>query len=1083
MIQAFLYEFQAKYQAGDTTEHAYRTPFETLFASLNQDIRVITAPERCRKTGSPDFTFKRRQPSGSELTIGVCERKDIGQLRLTSDGAPDFSNDPRSQEQFHRYLEASPNLLYTDGVKWLFFENHNARPAHAVEIARVDNGIQQIPQNFSVLQALLTDFVGQTPFPITTSVQLAQTMAAKAKLLRFAFRNALLEDEVLKTQLGQQFVAIRTKLISDITPEHFAGIYAETITYSLFAARLQSEDSPESFSRDEVCHLLPHANPFLHNVFRLIARPDAELEWVVEDLVEIFLVSHPREIMKSYGTSTARNDPLLHFYEDFLKAYDPETKDKLGVYYTPEPVVDFITRAIDDVLKTDFGLKQGLVDASRIEIEVDPQRGLDKDGSRAKTAETVKHSVPRVQVLDPAVGTGTFLSHIIKLIAQRIQSKTDSSAWNAYVETDLIPRLHGFELMLASYAMCHLKLDMELKATGYTPSGAPPRASVHLTNSLEEGHPTGTELMLKPWLADQALHANRTKSEKPIICVVGNPPYLGEGGATESWIGELMEAYKKEPGGNQKLMEKNLKWVNAIENKFIRLAQHYIEKNGEGVIGFITPHTFLEAPTLRGMRWSLLSSFDKLYVLDLHGNSKKKEVAPDGSQDKNVFDIQQGVAIIIGVRTKKPCRDKSQLAEVYHADLWGERQQKFETLWAESLQSINWSRPKLEAPNYYLSDRDESLFNRFQSGFSLLDLMPVHGVGICSKRDSIAYHEAPESLRNTLEDFRDLTEAALKQKYQVRKESRDQKVAYAMADIAQNGISDDLISGVSYRPFDTRYTYYSGKVRGFLAYPVDKVLKHLAGGRENLALITSRQGQVVGNMSWNLAFVSNQPTDLNVFYRGGGQTFPLYLYPDKGDPDQTRRVNFDPDLYKTIRQTAGLGGASDDAAQSIFDYIYGVLYSAEYRETFRDFLKSDYPRIPWPGSAGQFQTISGFGAQLRRLHLMQDKEIGDTPYPLEGDGVCLISDGFPKFSSSAPGRGQIAINASQAFQNVPETAWIFWIGGYQPAQKWLKDRKGQMLSVEDILHYQSILKILEETDRLVHQVKIGPAHENISCKT
>lgn len=1072
MIDTFLSEVISKYEAGDATEHSYRAPLENLFTSMDDEVRVINEAQRVRQVGSPDFTFKRKQETGGDLTIGVCECKDIGKLGLSDKGRLVFP-DKHSTEQFERYLEAFSNLLYTDGFTWVFFRDHQAKPAHIVTIAENMMGVQQKPENFPILLELLKDFVAQKPVSITTSKDLAERMAAKAKLLRFVFHNALKEDEDFRSELGQQYTVFKEKLIHDITPEGFAGIYAETITYGLFAARLQDTRTPHDFSRAEAYELLPRSNPFLRKFFQFIARGDLDegLVRVVDDLVEIFLVSHPWEIMESYGKSTARNDPFLHFYEDFLAAYDPKTRKARGVWYTPEPVVDFIVRAVDDVLKTEFGLRDGLADTSKTTIKVRQQSDLSKKVTRKKEKiDYFEEEVHRVQILDPAVGTGTFLAQVIKLVSARVKGSVGDGAWSKYVEDNLIKRLHGFELLMASYAMCHLKLDMELKATGYVPSDKPPRASVYLTNSLEEGEPVQPVLMLERWLADEAHEANRIKTEKPIMCVIGNPPYLGEGGKSEGWLGELMEDYKKEPGGKQKLQERNPKWLNDLYVKFIRLAEHYIEKNGEGVLAFITNHGYLDNPTFRGMRWHLLKTFDTIYVLDLHGNAKKKERSPDGSKDVNVFDIQQGVAIIIGVK-KSPSHSAPLISKVFHGNLWGTRKSKAEVLYSSSPSSFEWRQLEMRENQFYFVHRDYDLQSEYEQGFSLNQLMPTNSMGVMTKRDSVTIHFDHRDAQQAVDDFATLSRDVLESKYSDIHDARDWNLAGVKDNLGKFG--RDHIRSIMYRPFDWRHTYYTDYSRGFLAYPVFDVGQHML--KNNMCLTTIRKADVI--QDWTHAFcLDGVMVHHALSMKEGNYIFPLYLYPGDGAntdvEDGKRKTNFSSKLYRAIRQEAGLGDESDEAAEAIFDYIYGVLHCPAYRETYAEFLKTDFPRIPWPVSPESFRDISGKGNALRRLHLMEDEAIGETPFLLEGHGDNLVADRFPKFRETENGLGEVLINKDQYFTNASKIAWEFWIGGYQPAQKWLKDRRGRELSFEDIRHYQKILKILAETDRIMKTIEM-----------
>ena len=479
--------------------------------------------------------------------------------------------------------------------------------------------IRPKPEEYDRLEHLLREFIAQKPQAITSVHTPAEMMAGKAILIKDVLFKVLREDKEFRSDLGGQYKAFREHLIHDIKLEEFADIYAETIAYGMFAARLH-DTMLSTFSRHEALELLPKSNPFLRNLFSCVAGPnlDDNIRWIIDDLANVFQASNVAALMKDFGTLTERKDPFLHFYEDFLAAYNPSKRKKRGVWYTPEPVVNFIVRAVDEVLLTEFKVADGLADTSKVTIDFD----TGQNDAKGKPI-TQKIQVHRVQILDPATGTGTFLAEVIKQVAPRVK-ETAGGMWSDYIERDLIPRLHRFELLMASYAMCHIKLDMTLKELEYRPSKTPPRLSVYLTNSLEEGDRDVRDLFMAQWLTREAKEANVIKRDKPIMCVIGNPPYSSASSNNGEWAKNLIAPYKKEPGGKVKLKERNSKWINDDYVKFIRFAEHMISKTGEGVLGFITNHGYIDSPTFRGMRWHMMQRFDKIYGLDLHGNSKKK---------------------------------------------------------------------------------------------------------------------------------------------------------------------------------------------------------------------------------------------------------------------------------------------------------------------------------------------------------------------------------------------------------------------------------------------------------------------------
>lgn len=1025
---------------GSATEHSYRPALEALFSNLAEEVTALNEPKRV-DCGAPDFIIQR-----GEIVIGHVEVKDL------DIGLRGMKN--ANKEQQDRYRKALPNLIYTNCLDWDFYRNGDL--IASVTIADYLIGVQPNPVHFESLENLLLDFIAQRPQTITSPRVLAEMMAGKAGLIKDILRNALAADKDSKTELAGQYTAFREHLIHDIEPEEFADIYAETIAYGMFAARLHDK-TLETFSRSEALELLPKSNPFLRSLFGYIAGPDLDvrIKWIIDDLANVFQAANVKKLMEGFGKLTGRNDPFLHFYETFLSAYNPAKRKARGVWYTPEPVVNFIVRAVDNVLQNEFGLADGLADTSKVTIDWDTGQ-TDRKGKPVM----IRKEVHRVQILDPATGTGTFLAEVIKQVAPKVKGVAEGM-WSQYIERDLIPRLHGFELLMASYAMCHMKLDMILTELGYKPTGAPPRLGVYLTNSLEEGERDVRDLFMAQWLTREAREASTIKRQTPIMCVIGNPPYSGESANKGEWIMELMDAYKKEPGGRERLNERNPKWINDDYVKFIRFAEHLILKNGEGVLGFITNHGYLDNPTFRGMRWHLLDTFDKIYVLDLHGNSKKKEVTPEGNPDKNVFDIQQGVAIIIGIKKRVNAKGNKPLAEVHHAELWGDRALKYEALWANCLTGDLWQKLEHRAPQYPLARRDYGVEAAFKAGFGVQEFMPVNSVGIVTARDALTIDMEKQVLWERVQNFSHLETEAAREKYKLGKDAQDWTVQSAQSDVKAHLNINNVVPLV-YRPFDTRWTFYTGTSRGFHCRPRSEVMRHYAG-HENIGLLAPGS---IRDPEFHHAFVTNTITEV-IFLSGttasNAKNFPLYLYPDEQDLDQTRRVNFDSKLYERLQGLAKHPAHGTPTEVQVFDYIYGVLHCPGYRETYAQFLKIDFPRIPWPASSHEFWDVSDKGYQLRYLHLMDPAAIGLTPYPFNGEGDSTVDK--HRFEE-----GKVWINETQYFDAAPEVAWNFYIGGYQPAQKWLKDRKGRTLSFEDVKHYQRIIKILSETDRIMQTI-------------
>ena len=1016
-ISKYIKENNQLYQTGLTTEHSFRPALQRLL----QDCTACTVinEQSHIDCGAPDLTLLCKQ-----LPIAYIEAKDL------EDG--DLDGRKKNREQFDRYKASLDTIIFTDYLDFHLYEHGEWQ--QSVRLAEIQGNKVRL-SDAERFASLMEHIRNARPQRITSASKLAQLMAGKARLLRDIIEQALVQDSAISdqdeqtTELHGYMQAFQQVLIHDITPKTFADIYAQTIAYGMFAARLH-DDSPDDFSRAEAANLIPKTNPFLRKIFQQIAGYDLDerIAWIVDDLVSAFAATDMEKIMQGFGKSTQQTDPMLHFYEDFLFQYDPAAKKQCGVYYTPQPVVEFIVRAVDDILRTEFNLPMGLADTSKVEIEQE----IEQDLKHRKE----KKLVHRVQVLDPATGTGTFLAETVRQIKRDLGGQM--GAWASYVPEHLLPRLHGFELMMAPYTIAHLKLDLEIGIT------AQDRLRIFLTNSLEEANPDANTLF-GHYLAEEANKASKIKQSAPVMIVMGNPPYSGESQNKGEWIMKLMEDYKKEPGGVSTLKERNPKWINDDYCKFIRLGQYYVDRNKEGVLAYICNNGFLDNPTFRGMRWNLLHSFDKIYIINLHGNSKKKETTPEGGKDENVFDIMVGTSINIFVKTGK--KKKGELAEVFYADQYGLRESKYEYLSTNNYSSVTFQKIEYKEPFYFLVPKNTEGEDEYNKGFKIDELCKVVSAGVVTANDKL--------LINT--NFDDLY-ANIMSKYEHAETTFVQKI--------------------SYRPFDEQFVYYDPSK---LERPREKVMKHFVNN-ENLGLCLCKQYKVGNNYQHVLitdgiiesGFVSNKTAEIT-------SVFPLYLYPEPGSIDSSRHPNLDERIWAQINAAIG----KDTAPEDIFDYIYGVLHSPAYRARYKEFLKVDFPRIPYPKDQTEFEHFRSFGNRLRELHLMHSVPESPVTFPESGsmsvEKVEFTSSAAPGVSAAetAPiahelNAGRVYINATQYFANVPRTAWEFYIGGYQPAQKWLKDRKGRTLSFDDISHYGKIISVLTETARLMTEIDNTP---------
>ena len=893
-IQEYIKQLDQHYRSGHATEQTYRLALQELLQVLMPDDVFITNEPKHIACGAPDYVLTRKG-----IPLGYIEAKDIDKNL----------DDKAHKEQLGRYTKSLDNLIFTNYMEFRLFRD--GEQVAAVDIAEEGSGgrVKPRPGNFDTFTGILGTFVGYQGQTITSTPDLAKRMAVKARMLAGVITQALKRDIGESGESGQlnemegalqsQLAAFKKHLIHDIDAASFADVYAQTVAYGMFAARLH-DLTPATFSRKEAAELIPANNPFLRKFFQHIAGYDLDgrIRWIVDDLADMFRAADVGELMKGYGKATQRDDPFLHFYETFLGEYDPKLRKSKGVYYTPAPVVNFIVRAVDEILRTEFGLPKGLADTSKTTIEV---KGQPRKKSEEKTP-TIKKQVHKVQILDPATGTGTFLAAIVQQIYHG-HFLNQKGIWPDYVRKDLIPRLNGFEVLMASYAMAHTKLEMVLRDSGCELNKD--RLRIFLTNSLEEHHPD-TGSLLAQWLSAEAREANFIKRETPVMVVIGNPPYSGISSNMGKWISKLIEQYKYVDG--EHFGEKK-HWLHDDYVKFICYGQHYIDRTGEGVLAYVNNHNFLDNPTFRGMRWSLLQSFDKIYILDLHGNSKKKETAPDGSADKNVFDIQQGVSINLFVKTRK--KTKNALARVFHYDLYGQRKSKYQFLWDNSLGQVGFKELKPEKPYLFFVPKDTKEEAEYGKGFSVNNLFPINVTGIVTARDKFVIDINKKTLLQRIVDFTDLSQsdADIRVKYFGDKggskyppgDSRGWKMAMARRKITHYP-HGDLIRGVGYRPFDNRYIYYHSDM---VDWGREKIMRHFLKG-ENVGLVTSR----ITKDAFSVLCTKHITAHKNATRYDISYIFPLYCYPDTEqqsiDEQKTRKPNLAPDIVQTIADGLGL---------------------------------------------------------------------------------------------------------------------------------------------------------------------------------
>jgi predicted helicase len=1083
-LKGYLEQLQAvAQQSHATNELSYHGALEHLLRTLRPNLTVVREPTRT-VVGRPDFAILHQH-----APFGYVEAEAY---------AADLDNlPPHAKAQTDAFRQHLENFLLTN-----FLEFRLYRAGQEVMRARLpqpplQGKIALAQRDADECLRLLHAFLDYAPAPVADAHTLAQQLAQRAQLLKTTVEQSLhaqlkqLPDQPL--ELRNLYRALQHVLLPDLTPREFADLYAQTLAYGLFAARCYAPNAVR-FTRHDAAHIIPDAIPFLKRLLGTLTTHtlEPELEWLLDDLASLLERAEMHAILRDFGNRTGREDPVVHFYEDFLAAYDPTLREVRGVYYTPEPVVQFIVRAVDTVLRREFGM-QGLMDE-------------------------------RALVLDPACGTGSFLYEIVRQVHAQVCQHLGAGQWADYAREHLLPRLFGFELLMAPYTIAHLKLALELQHLGAPPAE---RLRIYLTNALEPAVKT-SELLLGEFITREANEAAEVKREKPILVVLGNPPYSGHSanrsyvevqetvnGRTRkrkqpSWIGKLLEDYKQVDG--QPLRERQQKWLQDDYVKFIRFAEWRIEQTGQGVVAFITNHAYLDNPTFRGMRAQLLRTFQRLYIVNLHGNARRKERAPNGSPDENLFDIQQGVAILIAIRkpNKFPSAvgkantldesanigdesqntldesanigDESQNtldesaniddgddnAPVWYCDVWGVREAKYDFLRTATLESIRWTPLTPRAPMYLFVPQDTALEAEYQRGWRIPDIFPVHSVGIVTARDALTIHRTPDAVWRTVCELVALEPETARERFRLGKDVRDWSVARAQQDLRDAGVPNESakahIVPILYRPFDVRYTFYTGRSRGFVGQPGLNVMRHLLSG-ENVAIITTR-AQSQQEPYWSKVLVTTIPNEGH-FATDINYTFPLYRYPDtKGEQgalvsEAGRTVNLSKEYLQAL---AGVLGQTP-VPEAVLGYLYAVLHSPTYRARYAEFLKRDFPRVPLPPDKATFDALAQLGGALIDLHLLRDPAL-NTPsckYPVGGDHRVERVEYDEKAQ-------RVWINGAQYFEPVPPEVWAYRVGGYQVCHKWLDDRKGAVLSLDERLTYQKIITALKRTLALQAQI-------------
>jgi predicted helicase len=1062
----YIQDLQENSQRGGERSHypSLKRLIEGLMIGINARIE-----EKGNQAGIPDLTIRK-----NERILGYIEAKDIhvdlGKIQKTA--------------QIKRYLESNIgyNLILTNYLEFRWYVNGECEKT--AKLADLKSGKIILVNDLQPIRELLQLFLNQKAKDINNYYDLAKEMAAYTKTIRNAIQSSL-EIETTTEELNLLQETFKKLLLLDIDNDKFADMYAQTIAYGLFTAKIGHAQNPGefAFNRTTASIYITDKIPFLKGLFDLVLGTNSvsKIHKSIENLIELFNTIDMTNILENFGQETRTEDPVIHFYETFLAAYESSLRKSRGVYYTPEPVVNFIVRSVNDILVNEeiFDLEYGL-------------------GNR------------KVTILDPATGTGTFLYAVIKQIRDNV-AKYGVDKWNSFLrDAKLLKRLFGFELLMTPYTIAHLKLGLLLGDLGYKFAPAE-RLKIYLTNALEAGIKSG-ELIpgITQIIAEESSQAAKVKTEISVTVVLGNPPYAvssqnaskrkrvlnqderyladieytgsvwnriyktGKAGKTITeltHIGELLELYK----GRVRLEgEKNIQPLDDDYIKFIRFAQYQIENNAQnaGIIGFITNHSYLNGLIHRGMREELLKYFDTLYIMDLHGNSLLKETTPEGNIDQNVFDIQQGVAILIAVWEKdKPdygstaykSRDGvKEMAKVLYYDLWGRREDKYKFLESASLDNVNWIEVKPTEPNYFFAPKDFDYEDEYKKEWLLKDIFTKYATGIETGKDLYLVSFEKKSLEDVIKDLINPSTSLLEieQKYNI-KDTTGWPFSKKRTDLSKSSFNSFKMKLYCYRPFDNRYIYFDE----FLRRPHKDIMVNLL--HDNLTLMASRQQSEIG---FYHIFITNNLGDCNALSlnsRERNYYFPLYTYPNTENKQTNlfleKTPNLSPKFLEAIKEKLG----KIPTPEQIFYYAYAIFHSPTYRTRYAGFLKIDFPRLPLTSNQNLFNSLAIKGEELVNLHLMKSDTLNNlmtTYQTIEDNRVSEVT-----YNSELQ---RVYINKQSYFTNIPPHIWEFKIGGYQVLDKWLKDRKNakRQLSTEEINHYQKIVISLTETFRIMEEI-------------
>jgi hypothetical protein len=1010
-LKKYFKEIHKVYISNRFREESFYPYLKTLIEECTKPSKykanILVQPKKT-EVGIPDFLIRT-----DGKIIGYIEAK-------TPD--EDLQNIEDS-DQLKRYRNSLPNLILTNFLEFRLFRHGNF--LEKVNIGRrvILQKLQYppVPENLEEFSQFLEKFFSFSTPEIQKSSELSIELAKRTLFLEHILQEELSREN---KEITRFYKAFQEELIETLTKERFADLYSQTITYGLFAARMKAL-SVGTFNREMAWQFIPQSLPLLREIFYSFTGPHfpESLGWIVDEISQVLEKADIASILKEFRVTRWEDDPVIHFYETFLATYNPKERERLGVYYTPLPIVSYITKSVHRLLKDRFKKPEGLATRD-------------------------------VTILDPAAGTLTFVVQAIKQVKNELEKRKKQGLIQSYIREHIIPNFRAFEILMAPYTVGHFKVSMILKDLGYI-FKENERFQFYLTNTLEIKEPKQISFLID--LAREGQEAKKIKEEIPILVVLGNPPYSVSSENKSEFIEKLMDDYKEDVRS-----EKNIQPLSDDYIKFIRFAHWKIDQAGNGILAFITNNSYLSGVIHRGMRRKLLEAFDEIYIFNLHGSSRIGEKTPEGGKDENVFDIQQGVTIALYAKHEKPLKEK----KIYYTDLWGMRKKKYDYLLKHDIKTTKWQKLKPREPYYFFVPKDFALEEEYEKFWKITNILENFKTGAATHRDHFVVGFTNTELVQRLGVFTGPLSDETIQKTLKLKDTRDWSLRESRKKAKKENLKEKIIP-YAYRAFDIRLICYSNLLIEFDRYDL---MKHFI--EKNIGLVTTkilsrlpfRHVFVTDHIGDN-SFISNRTKEKNYF-------FPLYLYPDKTKErifrqeefEEDRIPNFNSDFLQSLKECLG----KEPIPEDIFYYIYAVLYSPAYRKRYEEFLKIDFPRIPLPKDYKLFKTKSHLGKELVDFHLLRHPSLNKTEIGFPESGTDIVEKVIydEKFQ-------RIYINKNQYFEDIPDEVWHYRIGSYQVMDKYLKDRKGRKLSLDEISHYMKVEKAIRSTIKIQKKIDKG----------